>query len=94
MACVRNHTCVPHGKAEHGGVGGEPRCKLEGVSVEESDLVGGEQLLGQEKAKGSGLADRAGTGANLNVILETLNQKIQSKRLLRPGGRLKSMGFE
>lgn len=50
--------------------------------------------LGREEAKGSGLADRAGTGANLNVILETLNQKIQSKRLLRPGGRLKSMGFE
>lgn len=62
MACVRNHTWVPRGKAEHGGVGGEHRCKLEGgfweveqgVSVEELGLVGGEQLWGKRRQRALG----------------------------------------
>lgn len=49
----------------------------------------GKQQWGEEEAKGKGLIEQV----RAQICLETLIKKLQARRLLRLGRRLRSIGF-
>lgn len=64
------------------------------VFVMEGGTAWGKLHWGKEEAKGTELAGCTDKGVDLSVTLETLIKNIQTGRLLRPGRRLRSIGFE